>query len=183
MYLLPLVAGFLLNWASAFTTTYSRWWGEARGRLACLVLRDVIAIPLWVLGLSLAVRRPAPRLFGTQAPVENLGWLLFAAGLVPIVLALPMLGRRAAAPSVRDNLARRGIYARVRHPIHAGMLLVFAGLALAQPTGPVVLACALGVLWVIVQTRLEEADLLQRLPTYRAYMAQVPRFVPRVGGR
>ncbi len=183
MYLAPLLAGFGLNWASAFTTTYSRWWGEARGRLVCAVLRDLIAIPLWVLGLGLAVRQADPRLLGASPLTDGLGWLLFAAGLVPIALALPALGRPAAAPSVRDSLVRRGIYARVRHPMHAGMLLVFAGLALAQPTGPVVLACALGVLWVIVQTRLEEADLLQRLPAYRGYMAQVPPFVPKVGGR
>jgi protein-S-isoprenylcysteine O-methyltransferase Ste14 len=41
-------------------------------------------------------------------------------------------------------------------------------------------ACSLGWIWVLIQARLEEADLLQRLPAYRQYMQGVPRFVPRL---
>jgi protein-S-isoprenylcysteine O-methyltransferase Ste14 len=58
------------------------------------------------------------------------------------------------------------------------MFLGFAGLALLRPTATVVLACTLGVVWLIVQARLEELDLVQRLPAYREYMQQVPRFFP-----
>jgi hypothetical protein len=32
--------------------------------------------------------------------------------------------------------------------------------------------------FLIIQARLEEVDLLQRLSAYREYMEQVPRFVP-----
>jgi protein-S-isoprenylcysteine O-methyltransferase Ste14 len=90
------------------------------------------------------------------------------------------LGWRTHLPSLGDTLVRDGLYARVRHPIYSGMMLVCVGLALLRPTATVVLACALGCLWLIVQARLEELDLVQRLPAYREYMAQVPRFVPRV---
>ena len=80
-------------------------------------------------------------------------------------------------PSVRDTLVRHGLYARVRHPIYSGMMLVLVGLALLRPTATVVLACALGFLcMLIVQARLEELDLVQRLPAYREYMERVPRF-------
>jgi protein-S-isoprenylcysteine O-methyltransferase Ste14 len=79
-------------------------------------------------------------------------------------------------PSVRDTLVRHGLYARVRHPIYSGMMLVFVGLALLRPTATVVVACALGFRWLMVQARLEELDLVQRLPAYREYMEQVPRF-------
>jgi protein-S-isoprenylcysteine O-methyltransferase Ste14 len=34
--------------------------------------------------------------------------------------------------------------------------------------------------WLIAQARLEELDLVKRLPAYREYMEQVPRFVPRL---
>jgi protein-S-isoprenylcysteine O-methyltransferase Ste14 len=40
------------------------------------------------------------------------------------------------------------------------------------------LACALGTVWVILQTWLEEIDLLGRLPGYREYMGRVHRFRP-----
>ena len=73
-------------------------------------------------------------------------------------------------PSVKDPLVRHGLYAYVRHPIYAGGLLVVVGLALLKPTSTVVLACALGFGWLIVQARLEEMDLLQRLPEYHQYM-------------
>lgn len=52
-----------------------------------------------------------------------------------------------------------------------------------MPTSTVVLACALGFAWLIIQARLEEVDLLQRLPAYREYMEQVPRFLPRLRER
>jgi protein-S-isoprenylcysteine O-methyltransferase Ste14 len=42
------------------------------------------------------------------------------------------------------------------------------------------IACILGMLWVLVQARLEEWDLLQRLPAYKQYMENVPRFVPKI---
>jgi protein-S-isoprenylcysteine O-methyltransferase Ste14 len=77
-------------------------------------------------------------------------------------------------------LVRHSVYAYVRHPIYAGGLLICVGGALIKPTFAVVAACALGFVWLIIQARLEEIDLLQRLPAYREYMEQVPRFVPRL---
>jgi hypothetical protein len=53
MFLIPLLLGFGLNSASAFTAAYSRCWGERGGRLASLLLRNVFGIPVWVIGLAL----------------------------------------------------------------------------------------------------------------------------------
>jgi protein-S-isoprenylcysteine O-methyltransferase Ste14 len=83
-------------------------------------------------------------------------------------------------PSARDTLIQTGMYAHVRHPIHTGTFLEFAGLFLLIPTQTVALACALGIVWLLVQTKFEEFDLLQRLPAYHEYMRRVPRFLPRV---
>lgn len=60
---------------------------------------------------------------------------------------------------------------------------MFAGGVLLKPTMPVVVACALGFLWLIVQARLEEIDLVERLPQYREYVKHVPRFFPRFWAR
>lgn len=83
-------------------------------------------------------------------------------------------------PSVKDTLVRTGMYAYVRHPIYGGGLLVFGGLALLRPTLPVLVASTLGIGSAILQAVLEEVDLVQRLPAYRKYMREVPRFFPRL---
>lgn len=86
-------------------------------------------------------------------------------------------------PSIRDTLVRHSPYAYVRHPIYAGGFLIFAGLGLLKPTSAPVLACILGIGYLIIQARLEEIDLVQRLSAYREYMKEVPRFLPRFGKR
>lgn len=83
-------------------------------------------------------------------------------------------------PSVKDTLVRHGLYAYVRHPIYDGGFVILAGLAVIRPTSAFAAACILGIIWLIVQARLEEIDLLQRMPDYKDYMKQVPRFLPRL---
>jgi protein-S-isoprenylcysteine O-methyltransferase Ste14 len=178
-FLLFLLVGFALAGASAFTAVYSRRWGERGGQLATSLLRNFLGIPLWIFGFILAWRAPTPLLVEASETLSILGWLLVAVGSVPVIWGHLLLGWRTHMPSVRDTLVRHGLYARVRHPIYSGMMLVFVGLALLRPTATVVVACALGFLWMIVQAKLEELDLVQRLPAYREYMEQVPRFVPR----
>lgn len=178
IFLVPLLLGFGFCAASAFTAAFSRWWGARPGQLVTALLRNLLGIPLWVLGLALAVRAPAAPLFARGPLLAGAAWLLFGVGLVPITLGVAALGRRAAAPSLGDTLEARGIYGRLRHPIYAGALLEFAGTALWQPAAPTLTACSLGMAWAVLQAWLEERDLLQRLPGYAAYMARAPRFVP-----
>jgi protein-S-isoprenylcysteine O-methyltransferase Ste14 len=178
-FLIPLLVGFALAGASAFTAAYSQRWGERGGQLATSILRNFLGIPLWLFGFILAWLAPAPLLLSLSEALKILGWLLFAAGLVSVIWGHLQLEWRTHMPSVQDKLVHHGLYARVRHPIYSGMMLVFVGMALLPPTATVVVACALGFLWLMVQARLEELDLVQRLPAYREYMEQVPRFVPR----
>ena len=143
-----------------------------------MLLRDVLGIPLWVIGLLLAVRAPSPALFHPFAVARVAGWVLMGVGALLQVLALAALRHKAAAPSVHDTLVRRGPYGRMRHPIYAGVLLEFAAIILLQPRLAPLIACTIGMGWAVLQARLEELDLLQRLPEYRDYMAKVPRFLP-----
>jgi len=182
-FLIPLLAGFGFDAASAFTAAYCRRWGARRGQLVTAILRNVLGIPLWVIGLGFAVRAPSPALFTPDLHLLTAAWLLLALGSAVQMMALVVLRRRAAAPSTRDTLARHGLYAHLRHPIYAGLLLEFPALVLVKPTQTVAIACALGVAWVFLQAKLEELDLLQRLPPYREYMAEVPRFLPRLRPR
>jgi protein-S-isoprenylcysteine O-methyltransferase Ste14 len=177
--LIPLLLGFIFDAASAFTAAFSRRWGARHGQRITFVLRNILGIPLWVVGLGLAVRAPSPVLFANRAPVEAIGWVLLAAGSGVQLLALASLRARAARPSMADALVEHGVYHHIRHPIYTGLLFQFAGLILVKPSRAVAIACVLGAIWVILQARLEEVDLLQRMPAYRDYLTRVPRFIPR----
>src|SRR3989338_1460244 len=175
-FLIPLLIGFALAGASAFTAAYSRRWGERGGRFATSLLRNMLGIPLYFYGLVLAWKTAAPLLFAPGAADQGLGWALIAAGAVPVIIGHLQLGWRTHMPAVGDSLMSTGLYAHVRHPIYSGRLLVFVGLALLQPSAPWLLACALSCVFFTVMGRLEEIDLLQRMPEYRDYMGRVPRF-------
>ncbi len=182
-FLVPLVFGFMLAGASAFTAAYSRRWGERGGKTATSILRNFFGIPLGSIGLVLAWLQPAPQLLVSGGVTTALSWLLIVAGFVPVLWGHLALGWRTHFPSMKDTLKRDGLYAHVRHPIYSGGFLMFVGLALLKPTTTVVLACVLGLVWLIAQARLEEIDLLQRMPGYRQYMNEVPRFVPFTQGK
>lgn len=181
--LILLLLGFACDAASAFTAAFSRRWGARRGQWVTFLLRNVLGIPLWVIGLGLAVRSPSPSLFESSPLLEGLGWVLLAAGCAVQLLALASIRTRAAKPSVADALVEHGVYRHIRHPIYAGLLLEFAALVLVKPRRLVALACTLGMLWAYLQARLEELDLLQRMPAYRDYLGRVPRFIPRLRPR
>jgi len=182
VFLIPLLLGFVLGGASAFTATYSRWWGERGGALATSILRNFLGIPLWLVGYILAWLQHAPRFFNPDIVTKTLSWLVIFAGAILVSWGHQTLGWRAHMPSVKDGLARHGVYGRVQHPIYAGTCLILIGFTLLNPTLPVALASAVAIGFFIVMARLEEIDLVQRLPEYRQYMTEVPRFVPRIRG-
>lgn len=177
-FLIPLLLGFGLAGASAYTTVYSRRFGERGGQMATSILRNFLGIPLWFVGLVMAWQAPAMQWWGGGATTDAVAWVLIIVGSVPVIWGHLLLGWRTHMPSVRDTLVRHGLYAHLRHPIYAGAVPIFVGLALLKPTTTVVVACTAAVAWLIVQARLEEIDLVQRLPAYRGYMQEVPGFVP-----
>jgi protein-S-isoprenylcysteine O-methyltransferase Ste14 len=79
---------------------------------------------------------------------------------------------------MNDALMDNGLYAYLRHPIYAGGLIVFIGLALVHFTAPWLMASILSIMFFTVMAKLEEVDLLQRMPKYSDYMARVPGFLP-----
>jgi hypothetical protein len=91
-FLIPLILGFVLAGTSAFTAAYSRWWGEAGGRIATSILRNLLGIPLWLLGFFLAWVEPAELLFPPSRITVALGWLLMIAGWVPVLWGHIQLG-------------------------------------------------------------------------------------------
>jgi protein-S-isoprenylcysteine O-methyltransferase Ste14 len=131
-------------------------------------------------GFIIAWVQHAPVFFNPDAVTKTLSWVMIFAGAILVSWGHLILGWRTHFPSVQDTLVRRGMYGRVRHPIYAGIFLILIGVTLLNPTLPVAVASAVAIVFFIVMARLEEIDLMQRVPEYREYMKEVPRFVPRL---
>ena len=80
----------------------------------------------------------------------------------------------------RRELARTGVYARVRHPEYTAFVLIMSGFLLQWPT---LITLAMFPILVFVYVRLarrEEQEALARFGDYRRYQAATPAFVPRI---
>ncbi|MGD0342993.1 MAG: isoprenylcysteine carboxylmethyltransferase family protein [Bacteroidales bacterium] len=177
-FVMPLILGFTSNVASTFTTLYSEKWGRTRGKLLSIILRNITGIPVWAIGFVIAIHESAELLLKISLLAQIMGWLLILAGAVIIVIALVCIRIKAAAPSIGDTLVKKGIYSIIRHPIHSGTFLEFFGLLILWPSLYTGIAFVLGIIWIFIQTKFEEKDLIKRIPEYRDYLKQVPRFFP-----
>jgi protein-S-isoprenylcysteine O-methyltransferase Ste14 len=177
-FLIPLVLGFASNLASALTTTYSVKWGKTGGTFVTILLRDIFGIPVWAIGFVMAISESTHMLYEVTLILKIIGWLIIVTGGVIIIVALVSIRTKAAAPSTHDSLVKDGIYSRVRHPIHSGTFLEFIGLFILWPSLQVGIACALGIIWILLQSGFEEKDLIKRIPEYKEYKSKVPAFVP-----
>ena len=86
-------------------------------------------------------------------------------------------------PYPRDHaeLVESGIYARVRHPIYGGLVLLTAGWG-SITASPAALAAATIVLGFFeLKSRREEVWLERRFAGYDAYRAHTRRLIPWVG--
>jgi protein-S-isoprenylcysteine O-methyltransferase Ste14 len=182
LYIIVLILGFGSNLASTFTSFYSSRLGSKAGTFITILLRDVLGIPVWAVGFLLAVNQSKERLIEAIPVLNVAAWILIGAGAVIIITALFSIRTRAAAPTDSDSLVTSGIYSVIRHPINIGTLFEFAGLFLLWPSLSMAVASLLGVLWVILQSLLEEADLLKRIPGYSEYRKRVPAFLPHLFG-
>lgn len=78
------------------------------------------------------------------------------------------------------RLVAHGPYRWIRHPMYTSVLLVSAGMVLADPQ-PLRIAAGLGLAAVLVLKLLHEEKLLHRaFPEYAAYCATTQRLVPWV---
>ena len=116
-----------------------------------------------------------------QVRIRWLGAPLIAAGLALAAWGVRSLGRSltpGTEPLPGAPLVTSGAYTHVRHPIYAGIVLGLAGYTLAWSNWTLALLVGL-LVWAYFsgKARTEERWLVERYPTYEAYMRQVPRRV------
>ena len=130
-------------------------------------------LPSGILGEALFPRGPVTYVAGV---------VVVAAGLGFSVWARRWLGRNwSGVVTVKQDheLIRGGPYAHVRHPIYTGILLGFAGSALARDEWRGVLAVAIAWLALWRKLKLEERWMIEQFgDAYREYQARVPALVP-----
>ena len=122
---------------------------------------------------GLAAGWPSP----ARIPLMVAGGAVVALGCALLVIAILTLGGYFAftlRPAPSGALVTTGIYARARHPIYGGWILVGLGFALALSPWALPLA-ALLALELSGKSRVEERALVAHHPEYTAYRQQVPR--------
>ena len=113
----------------------------------------------------------------------SVGKVLLYVGIIVTVLAFRSLGSSLTAnpvPLENGTLVTRGMYARLRHPIYAGLLLLTAGMVLYSWTWIRLVVWLLLVALLTFKMRWEDELLLAKYPAYRDYMARVPAVLPRL---
>lgn len=122
---------------------------------------------------GLAAGWPSP----ARIPLMAAGGAVVALGCALLVIAILTLGGYFAftlRPAPSGALVTTGIYARARHPIYGGWILVGLGFALALSPWALPLA-ALLALELSGKSRVEERALVAHHPEYTAYRQRVPR--------
>jgi protein-S-isoprenylcysteine O-methyltransferase Ste14 len=149
------------------------------GQLALFVLVGVGA-PLLPRYVSLGDVDPVLN----RVDPDRIRWLgapLIAAGLALAAWGVRSLGRSltpGTEPLPAAPLVTSGAYAHVRHPIYGGIVLALAGYTLAWSNWTLALLVGLLALaYFSGKAKAEERWLVQRHPTYTAYIRQVPRRV------
>lgn len=124
------------------------------------------------------------------AAIAGLGddWPLVVVGAVAIGIggwivwsATRRLGESFSAlprPHEQATLVRDGIYARVRHPIYAGVICLGLGWAAVTRSLPALITTVVLAAVLDLKARREEFWLAERFADYAEYRSRTHRFIP-----
>ena len=117
------------------------------------------------------------------ASISAVGAAATVAGVVVAYAAIAQ--NRFAAPTIHDQrpdgqqVIDTGLYAIVRHPFYAGMLLIYAGAALWLGSYAALIGASGFLVMTLARIVIEEAYLRQTLPAYAGYARRVRgRLIP-----
>jgi len=119
---------------------------------------------------------------GHYLPLFILGWIVWATGMILVMVPIVMFPRRGGVPKGKSfvhttRLVDTGIYGVVRHPQYlGGILAIFVATLLLYPHWLFAVLGILGAVIVYWSTREEERRLIVQFGSdYQAYMQRVPR--------
>ena len=112
-----------------------------------------------------------------QVPALVIAIIAGGAGLWLAAAAIATLGRSGSPfpkPPAISELKQSGVYARVRHPIYGGVLLLSLAWSLARSPWALIPTGALAIA-LLLKSHLEEQWLIDRHPAYAGYRQRVRR--------
>jgi len=81
---------------------------------------------------------------------------------------------------IKEELIQTGIHGYIRHPIYAGLILIFTGYFLFSPTLASLIHVGMLMLYLPIGIYLEEKKLLAIFgQAYKNYQSNVPALIPR----
>lgn len=133
--------------------------------------------------LFTAPRQPEP--YGALSGAFSvLGLFVIGIGVVVLVMSFFALGKSLTAnpvPKEDGELVTTGLYARVRHPIYFGLLVLAFGVVLDAGWWPQVIIALMLYMLLNIKAQFEETLLAEKFPGYKKYQLSTPRFFPRLG--
>lgn len=136
-----------------------------------LVALQFVALTFLVMNAGPAVRF-WPSAIGLAASAGLMVWALVSMGSLTF--------RFHPQPSEHGQLATRGLYRWLRHPMYTAALLGSLVSTWMQPNSLAVLSLAVVAVVLGLKMRVEEAALRARFPDYQEYSRRVPALVPFV---
>ena len=109
------------------------------------------------------------------------GGLVLVVAAAVAVAGVTALGRNLTPfpkPADHADLVQRGIYAKIRHPLYAAVILAGFGWALTWLSWPALLAAVTRIPFFHAKSCREEGFLRQKFPGYREYETRTRRFIP-----
>jgi protein-S-isoprenylcysteine O-methyltransferase Ste14 len=164
----------------AVMMVYVAWWliYAIRARVAFEVEMGLGVGTLWVAIMAPRVFEGPSTLVDWPPALSLLGWAFVCLSVGLFVVAMLSLRRGGYATSGWENttaLTRIGIHGLVRHPMQLSGIVGACGVALAQPTLPVIVLAAASAACFALGVRAEDRFNVAKFgEPYRVYMAQVP---------
>lgn len=151
-----------------------------------MFLLRAAGLALW-LSVLVYVVNPAWIAFAALPLPDATRWLGFALCLVALPLLVWMF--RSLGDNITDTvqtrsnarLVVRGPYQYIRHPLYSFGVLFFVGIAMMAANALILFFGAAALTMLMVRTPNEEGKLVEKFgDSYRAYMEQTGRFLPRL---
>jgi protein-S-isoprenylcysteine O-methyltransferase Ste14 len=184
---LVLLEAGLGNWAARrHGAKLPRFYTKAGAKYAWRVLEKggwvIYALTLLIVGL-MANAYAALWNGAYSLPLVGAGFVLILAATWVNYLGKRDLAKNfvASTSTTRgQTLVTTGIFARVRHPVYLGFVLLDAGMALVAVNAAGAALFALSVVGLVLRARKEEEELVKKFgKKYADYAKRVPGFVPR----
>lgn len=187
VFIARLFAVIWLAWAAFWAL--NAWKLKPPKRRESLASRLGHLLPLGAAAILLAWPAAPDSWLSRRWMPASAGWALAGAGITILGLLLTVWARLllganwSGTVTVKQGheLVLAGPYRYVRHPIYSGLLLAFAGSALARGDGAGLLALLIVWLSLWRKWRLEERFMRETFgPAYSDYAARTPPIIPRI---